>query len=329
LEQGLTKAAIARKLGLNPRTIYRWIETNQLDRDLDEEAARYGPRPPVARKIDPYRALIKTRLEAYSKLSAVRLFEEIQAAGYDGSYTQVKEFVRSIRPQPEPEPVVRFETPPGHQAQVDFGEFRFPWGKRFALLVVLGYSRLLWLSFYERQTMEVLCDGLETAFTFFGGVPRELLFDQMKAVIVDDQRLKGGQLFENEEFLRFANHWGFRIRACRPYRAKTKGKVERPIRYVRENFIYGREFVNDGDLDDQAMTWLAKANRRVHGTTNEVPIERFERGERLVLQSLAARPYRSLVRPDPRPTKPMIARGLPSVERRALERYAELAEVTS
>lgn len=329
LEQGLTKAAVARKLGLSRQTIYRWIETNQLDRDLEAQATRYGPRPPIERKIDPYEALIKTRLEVYPKLSAVRLFEEIQAAGYDGGYTQVKEFVRSVRPRPEPEPVVRFETPPGHQGQVDFGEFRFPWGKRFALLVVLGYSRLLWLSFYERQTMEVLCRGLEEAFAFFGGVPQELLFDQMKAVIVDDQRLKGGQLFENEEFLRFANHWGFRIRACRPYRAQTKGKVERPIRYVRENFIYGREFLNDADLHDQAMTWLERANGRRHGTTNEVPIERFERDERCVLKPPAPRTYRSLVRSTAKTVAQPNVTSLATVERRSLERYAELVEVTS
>ena len=167
----------------------------------------------------------------------MRLFEEIRAAGYAGGYTQLKEYVRQVRPAPTPEPVVRFETPPGHQAQVDFAEFRFPWGKRYALLVVLGYSRLLWLQFYPRQTMATLMRGLEEAFAFFGGVPAELLFDQMKAVIIEDERRAAGALLENAEFLRFAAHWGFRIRACRPYRAKTKGKVERPIRYVREQLL--------------------------------------------------------------------------------------------
>ena len=86
----------------------------------------------------------------------------------------------------------------------------------------------------------------------FGGVPAELLFDQMKAVIIEDQREVGGKLLENIEFVRFAAHWGFRIRACRPYRAKTKGKVERPVGYVRESFFYGRKFLNDADLNQQA-----------------------------------------------------------------------------
>jgi transposase len=192
--------------------------------------------------------------------------------------------------------VVRFETPAGHQAQVDFGEFKFPWGKRYALVVVLGYSRLLWLRFYERQDMRTLLRGLEEAFAFFGGVPRELLFDQMKSVIARDLRLLGGQLVINEEFLRFAKHWGFRARACRPYRAKTKGKVERPIRYVRENFVYGREFLGDPHLDAERERWQeGTANVRLHSTTKERPRERFEQGERHVLQPLAERGYRSLV----------------------------------
>src|SRR5690554_2900454 len=106
---------------------------------------------------------MRTRLEQFPRLTAVRLLEEIRAAGYTGSYTQLKEYVREVRPVPPPDPIVRFETPPGHQAQVDFAEFRLPWGKRHALLVVLAYSRLLWLQFYVRQTMETLMRGLEAA----------------------------------------------------------------------------------------------------------------------------------------------------------------------
>ena len=91
--------------------------------------------------------------------------------------------------------------------------------------------------FYRRQTMAVLTDGLERAFARFGGVPKELLFDQMRAVVLSDQRVGGGELVLNAEFLRFAAHWGFHPRACRPYRAQTKGKVERPIRYIRRHMM--------------------------------------------------------------------------------------------
>ena len=326
LEQGWTKSALAQKLGISRRTLYHWIETGQLERDMDAEVARYKERPAVARKIDPYRPIIDSRLQAFPLLSAVRLQEEIRAAGYMGGYTQLKEYVRQVRPVVD-EPVVRFETPPGLQAQVDFAHFRLPWGRRWALLVVLGYSRLLWLRFFPRQTMQTLFDGLEQSFANFEGVPRELLFDQMRSVIVNDERLRGGALVENAEFLRFANHWGFRARACRPYRAKTKGKVERPIRYVRENFFYGRSFLNDEDLNVQALQWLEQvANVRVHGTTGERPRERFETAERTALNSLANRPYRSLVlsvAPSPISRLPVSPRL--EVQKRPLQVYMRLA----
>jgi transposase len=326
LEQGLKKTELAQKLGINRRTIYHWIETGQLDRELDDDLVRYKPRPPVAKKLDPYCGIIHTRLEEFPRLSAKRLFDEIRAAGYGGGYTRLKEYVRAVRPAPPPEPLVRFETAPGHQAQVDFASFTLPWGRRYALLVVLGYSRLLWMHFYARQTMETLFRGLEAAFEFFGGVPAELLFDQMSAVITEDRRNEGGSLVENAEFLRFAHHHGFRVRACRPYRAKTKGKVERPIRYVRDSFFYGRTFLNDPDLDAQAEHWLrAVANVRCHATTKEQPLDRFKRDELAALQPLALRPYRSLVVPPPAPTsKTVVSVPAIAVERRPLAMYDRL-----
>ena len=330
LERGLSKAEVARELGVARRTVYHWIETGQLDRELDEAPARYAPRPPVACKIDAFGGIIAARLAEFPKLTAMRLFAEIRAAGYAGGYTQVKEYVRRVRPIPVAEPVVRFETPPGQQAQVDFAEFRLPWGKRYALVVVLAHSRLLWLQFYPRQTMGVLTRGLEEAFAFFGGVPVELLFDQMKAVIVDDEREIGGRLLENAEFGRFAAHWDFRIRACRPYRAQTKGKVERPIGYVRQSFFYGRNFLNDADLNAQALSWLTRtANVRTHRTTAEAPRVRFERDERVLLRPLAPRPYRSLLAAAIAPARPRQPRSpaLLSVERRALAWYDRLTGV--
>lgn len=327
LEQGASKSALARQLGLSRDTIHRWIRDGDLDRDL-EAAVRYGPRPAVPTKLDAYKAIIEARLATYPQLSAVRLLDEIRAAGYTGGYTQLKAFVRGVRPVRPPEPVVRFETPAGRQAQVDFARFRFPWGVRYALLVVLGYSRLLWCRFYPRQDMRTLMDGLEDAFLAFGGVPHELLFDQMKAVITRDLRLEGGALVRNAEFLRFAHHWGFTPRACRPYRAQTKGKVERPVRYLRGNFVYGRTFLDDADLDHQRQIWLDRvANVRLHGTTRERPRVRFDREERFLLQPLAPRRYTSLVlddapavAPGPRAPRPVL-----TVEQRSLTVYARLA----
>ena len=333
LDDGLSKTAIAQRLGVSRRVVHHWIATGQLSRDLDTAPPRHYP--PRRTLLSPYEAIITTRLATYPELSAVRLFDEVRAAGYAGGITQVREYVARVRPRPEPEPVVRYETAPGHQAQVDFAEFRLPWGKRYALVVVLGYSRLLWLKFYPRQSLATVITGLEEAFACWGGVPAELLFDQMKAVIIEDQRADGGKLLENPEFLRFAAHWGFRIRACRPYRAKTKGKVERPIRYVRSNFFYGREFIGDADLDAQRLVWLeAVANTRVHRTTGCVPRVRFETEEVMHLQPRAERGYRPLVLPPARVMRRTVPHRLaptvPSVdvERRELVAYQQLAEVT-
>jgi len=328
LEQGTSKSALARQLGVSRDTIHRWIRDGELDRDLDADAVRYGPRPPVPTKLDPYKPIIEVRLAAFPELSAVRLLDEIRAAGYTGGYSQLTAFVQRVRPTPTPEPVIRFETPAGRQAQVDFARFQFAWGVRYALLVVLGYSRLLWCRFYPRQDMATLIDGLEDAFLSFGGVPQELLFDQMKAVITRDLRLEGGALVRNAEFLRFAHHWGFTPRACRPYRAQTKGKVERPVRYLRGNFVYGRTFLHDADLDQQRQRWLdGVANVRLHGTTRERPRDRFDREERFLLHPLATRRYTSLVMERPsrptavrRPPRPMVV-----VEKRTLAAYAQLA----
>ena len=187
--------------------------------------------PPRASKLDPFKGIIRARLAEYPELSAARLFEDVRAAGYPGGYDQVKRHVRKVRPREPVEPPVRF---------------------------------------YERQTMGVVIHGLEESFACFGGVPGEMLFDQMKAVVLADGRNSGGRLVENPEFRGFSDHWGFRIRACRPYRAQTKGKVERPVRYVRGNFFYGRDFVSDDDLNARARRWLDKvANVRVHGTLGE------------------------------------------------------------
>ncbi len=323
LEQGLSKAELSRRFGVSRRTIHRWVESGRLDVELSSGAARYSPRPRPPHKLDPYKELIAVRLEEFPKLSAQRLFDEVRALGYDGGYSRVRDHVRAVRPRAPEEALVRFETPAGHQGQVDFGRFRLSWGIRHALLVVLGYSRLLWLRFYSRQTMPVLFEGLEAAFKRFGGVPRELLFDQMRSVVVSDDRSSGGGLTLNAEFQRFAAHWGFVPRSCRPYRAQTKGKVERPIGYVRTGFFYGREFINDADLNAQAERWVeGTANVRLHGTTRERPTDRFERDERQALRPLAPAPYRRLGSPPVEPSRPVLATTV-QVQRRPLRDYSE------
>lgn len=324
-EAGGDRAEAARRAGVGRTTLYRWIKAGLLDQPLDTIRARYGPRPRGPSKLDPFTGIIEARLKEFPRLSGVRLLAECQAAGYKGGISQLREYVRRLRP-PTP-PVVRYETVPGHQAQVDFAHCRFPWGMRYALVVVLGHSRLLWVQFYPRQDLATLILGLEACFTYWGGVPHELLFDQMRSVITRDERLGGGTLVRNLEFTRFARHYDFRVRACRPYRAQTKGKVERPIRYLRDNFLYGRTFLSDADLNADALDWLTRvANAREHATTKWVPAVRFAEVERPTLTPLPTRPYRSLVLP----TTPAASRStttLPqvAVEQRELATYAALS----
>ncbi len=162
-EAGGDRAEAARRAGVGRTTMYRWIKAGLLDQPLEAIQARYTPRPPEVGKLEPYKPTIETRLGEFPRLSAVRLFAECQAAGYTGGLTQLRVFVRSLRPPPEP--VVRFETEPGQQAQVDFAHCRFPWGIRYALIVVLGYSRLLWVQFYPRQDLRTLLLGLASVDT--------------------------------------------------------------------------------------------------------------------------------------------------------------------
>jgi len=322
---GGDRAEAARRAGVGRTTMYRWIKAGLLDQPLDAIQARYTPRPPEVTKLEKYKETIEARLREFPRLSAVRLFAECRAAGYTGGLTQLRVFARSLRPPAEP--VVRFETAPGHQAQVDFAHCRLPWGVRYALIVVLGYSRLLWVQFYPRQDLRTLLLGLETCLTAWGGVPHDLLFDQMRSVLTRDDRLAGGGLVRNLECSRFARHYGFRVRVCRPYRAKTKGKVERPIRYLRESFLYGRTFVSDADLNAQVLDWLTTvANVRLHATTQWRPAEQFAAVEQPTLRPLPERPYRSLVLPSSTESRVAVRSPMPhvAVERRGLEAYAAL-----
>ena len=328
LEQGTSKSALARQLGISRDTVHRWIREGDLDRDLDAAAVCYGPRPPVATKLDAYKPIIEARLAAYP--------------GVVGGAPARRDPGRRVRRRLYAVEGVRAACAPDAAAGAGdpLRNARRPTGAgRFrAVSVCLGRAlrpaggaRLL-----AAAVVSVLSapghgdagEGLEEAFRYFGGVPQELLFDQMKAVITRDLRLEGGALVRNAEFLRFAHHWGFTPRACRPYRAQTKGKVERPVRYLRGNFVYGRTFLHDADLDHQRQLWLERvANVRVHGTTRERPQVRFDREERFLLQPLAGRRYTSLIldrrsastpaRPSPRPVV--------VVEKRSLAAYAHLA----
>jgi transposase len=292
--QGLSIQAIARQSRLDRKTVRKYLKRGV-------EPPAYGPRAPRDSILDPYRDYLRERVEAYPGLSGVRLLREIRALGYAGGYTIVTDHLRAVRPPPLRGFEHRFETAVGEQAQVDFAQFKTvftdePGRVRVVWLfsLVLGHSRYLFARFVYRQTLKEVVRSHLAAFAALNGVPRQILYDRMKTAVIDED-VDGRAIF-NKTLVDMAAHYGFTPKACRPYRAKTKGKVERPYRYIRQDFFLGRAFRNLDDLNQQLDDWLdLVANRRRHGTTGRCVDEAFAE-EQPHLQNLPALPFHSVLR---------------------------------
>ena len=291
--QGLTVSAIARELGIDRKTVRKCIA-----RGLEPPV--YGPRQPRKRLIDPFIPYLRERATAYPGLTGRRLLRELRERGYQGGYTAVTDVLRELRPAPLPTFEIRFETPPGDQAQVDFAQFQLQFTDEPAITrivwlfsFVLGFSRLIWGRFVLHQDMQTVLRCHMAAFAAIGGIPNEILYDRMKTAVIGEA---GGSIVYNRSLIDLAHHYGFQPRACRPYRAKTKGKVERPYRYIREDFFLARSFRNLDDLNAQLRQWLdTVANPRVHATTQRVVNETFAE-EKPHLKTLPLASFRSLLK---------------------------------
>jgi len=291
--QGLSVSAIARECGVDRKTIRKYI-----DRGL--EAPAYSQRRPRQTLIDPFANYLRERVTSYPGLTGQRLFRELKEMGYAGGYTMVKVFLRDVRPREEKGYEVRFETPPGIQAQVDFAQFQVvfadePSTPRIVWLfsMVLGYSRLIWARFVVHQDLATVLRCHVAAFEALGGAPREVLYDRMKTAVIGEGD-RG--IVYNRALIDLARHYGFHPIACRPYRPQSKGKVERPFRYIREDFFLARSFRNLEDLNAQLRSWLdTVANPRVHATTQRVVNEAFAE-ERAHLRPLPLAPFRAVLR---------------------------------
>jgi transposase len=299
--QGLSVSAIARQLERDRKTVRKYIE-----RGL--RAPAYGPRQPRATVVTPFAPYLRERIAAFPELTASRLLREIKELGYAGGYTAVKDFLRTVRPRALQAFERRFETPPGKQAQVDFAFFRTvftdqPGAERIVWLfsLVLGHSRMMWGRFVAHQDLQTVLRCHIAAFEALGGAPAEILYDRMKTAVlgeVDDQGIA-----YNRKLLDLAAYYRFLPKACRPYRAKTKGKVERPFRYVREDFFLGRSFRNLDDLNAQFRHWLdTVANPRRHATTGRIVLEHFAE-EKPYLKALPAMPFTLVLTLDRRVTR--------------------------
>ncbi|WP_166246135.1 IS21 family transposase [Paenibacillus turpanensis] len=270
-QRGMYITHIARELGRDPKTIRKMLE-QETPRTYQRQVTRPS-------KIEAFKEYVQKRMEE-GCTNAMVLFDDIKAQGYSGSVTTLRYFMRPLRPIVASKATERFETKPGEQAQVDWGHFRVDWNhtkkQLHAFVMVLGYSRMMYLESTEDEKLETLMGCHERAMDYFGGITDTCLYDNMKTVVAgqDEQ----GEVIWNEQFAQFAAYHGFILRRCKPYRPRTKGKVENGVGYVRKNFWPRiQSFTGLSDLNAQARLWLdTVANVRIHGTTHEIPMQRWK-----------------------------------------------------
>lgn len=269
--QGLNLSEIARKTGHDRKTVRKYLR-----RKTAPEPQKRSTRPS---KLDPYKLYILKKLNE-GPYTAARLFREIKEMGFNGGETIVKDFVRKVRPEQGVPAVLRYETKPGVQAQVDWGELGTveidgKIKKLYCFNMILGYSRMRYVEFTLSIDTSTLIQCHLNAFQYFGGCTQEVLYDNMKQVVIR-RALKSSDSEWNAQFEDFFKHYGFIPRLCRPYRPQTKGKIENTVGYVKRDFFLGGEFSSLENLNVQVLEWLKRVNSSVHGTTHEIPLERFK-----------------------------------------------------
>ena len=302
-KQGKSIREISKLLKISRNTIRRYLR--------QESKPSYKCRPTRQSKLAPFYDYLRQRIQAAHPhwLPASVLFREIKDLGYTGSIRLLSGYLQTQKPVKKPEPLVRFETQPGQQMQVDWIVFRRGKDSLSAFVATMGYSRASFVEFVTNERLETLLHCHEKAFEYVGGVPEEILYDNMKTVVIERDAYSAGQHRFQPGFLDFAKHYGFIPKLCQPYRAKTKGKVERFNRYLRHSFY--NPLVSRlkplGLLLDSALAnyevkrWLRDiANQRFHATTGAIPNSRLDE-ERAWLQPLP-QPYTGLKASKPKAT---------------------------
>ena len=273
-QRGLSYTEIARKYNIDPRTARKYAQS--------ETRPVYSLSAAKPSKLDPYKEQIAIWLEE-APYSAERILEKIREQGFDGGHSIVREYVRNKKEQLDEKATMRFETMPGLQGQMDwafFGDHTVledgKLKKQYCFLFILGYSRARYIEFVTDMSTNTLIRCHANAFRYCGGYPEEILYDNMKQVVIK-RLLKQEDSTLNRQFEDFAGFYGFRPVLCRPYRGQTKGKVERTVQFVRNNFMIGIRYNSLDDLNGQALAWRNKVNGKVHATTNEIPFERLKK----------------------------------------------------
>ena len=287
--QGMSVRAIARRLSLSRDTVAKYLRAERPPQYVRRQSRDIT-------LLNPFIDYLKGRLEDYPELTAARLYREIRDRGYVGSCPTIRRFVRPLRAAREVPAVYRFETPPGLQAQVDwalFGRIEVD-GRRYPLagfLMTLGYSRAKFVEFVTDLSTPTFLACHEHAFSYFDGYTREILYDNLKSVVLRRAYLVAESQF-NPLYLDFAAYYGITPRLCAPYRARTKGKVENTVKFVRKDFFEGRHFSSLDELNHEAQRWCNEVNQRIHGTTRVPPIERFATEQLVPLSSHPPYPIR-------------------------------------
>ena len=278
-KHGESIRSLTRSTGRSRNTVRRYLRGG-------EAAATRKPAPKRVEKLDAFKDYIAGRMAAAApdRIPATVLLREIQPRGYTGGISQLKIFVRGLVPVAAAEPVVRFETEPGQQMQADWATVGRGSEKLKVFIATLGWSRMAYVEFCDDERVETLIACHERAFLAFGGVPHEVLYDNMKTVVLERNTYGRGAHRFHPGFLDFIKHAGALPRLCQPYRAQTKGKVERFIGYLKRSFwvpfvatMRQAGLTPDKHAANAAVArWTREvANARVHATTQEVPAERL------------------------------------------------------
>jgi len=283
--KGMSQRKIAKKLGLSRNTVKKYLENPE----FPESRGRIVKRRSL---LDPYQDTITTWLEEDMEYTAAWIYDHLRTMGFHGSYEIVKRTVASIKAERQKIAYMRFETEPGYQAQVDFGEFQVDNAdgttkKLYLFSMILGYSREIYGELIERCDLPSFLDCHIRAFEHFGGVPKQILYDRMRNVFIGKV---AGKNKLNDTLMGFALHYGFKPEVTPSYAAWVKGKIERPYSFIREGFWRGYGFVCLETANRDLQQWLAKKSHRVHGTTHEVVSLRFAR-EKPQLQGLPPRAF--------------------------------------
>lgn len=283
-QRGLKPHQIARELGLDPRTVEKWLAEK-----------RFRPRQPCSQRkslLDPFKDSIVRMLETHP-YSAAQILQRIREDGFTGAYTIVKDYVRKVRPK-RPAAFLKLTFAPGECAQVDWGSYGSirvgETSRRLSFFVmVLCYSRMIYVELALAQTMEHWLSCHQNAFTALGCVPKRIMVDNLKSAVL--KRIVGEAPIFNPTYLDFAGHFGFAISACGVGKGNEKGRVENGVGYVKKNLLSGFELPSFDALNPAARLWCETvANVRIHGETKKKPIEMFEE-EKFSLLPLPPHPY--------------------------------------